>query len=111
MSKDNLEGVELLEEMSRVRLKYELDSKEDFHKTFFRMDKLIEKLQKENEKLRESLSFYAAKSNWWDLEEDAYCCTRITDEDTYKQDDKASSHFIFGGKLARETLKQLEGEK
>ena len=75
----------------------------------------INKLKAENEKLRECVEFYAAEDNWEKYHDKSYsdCCIVNKDwSDNYSGNNGLKDIFApKGGKLARQTLKELEGEK
>jgi hypothetical protein len=63
---------------------------------------LREKLEKENEKLRECVEFYADITRW--------SGTRIIG-DHFKDFENGNASIFISGKLARQTLKELENKE
>ena len=69
-------------------------------------------LQQKLDKAIEALKFYADRKNWQDLNDRTSpnnATSIIEDRDDYGVD-KWNDEYYFGGKLARQTLKELKGE-
>lgn len=64
----------------------------------------IEKLEDENKKLRECVEFYADKDNWFG----EYVCGPLACTNEEIEGDSIANYT--GGKLARQTLKEIDGE-
>lgn len=90
-SRFGTEIIELREENKKLRSEKSLS-----HKTL--------EIVGENRKLREALGFYANKSNWRKQSQTNFTVCHIGDME-------GDNFSRFGGKLARKTLKEIDGSK
>lgn len=70
-------------------------------------DEII-RLNEENKKLRACIEFYAKIENWYDVEEIQGSDRRTIRKDGEDLFDELNYHTIYGGKLARQVLREIE---